>query len=57
MKLYALLREDLDSLLELSQWPGGKDLMKDIPSTVKSAFTRQYNKEVCASQRGEGIPT
>ncbi|RXG69240.1 Replication factor C subunit 1 [Armadillidium vulgare] len=40
-----LLREDLDSLLELSLWPGTKDKMTSVESKVKAAFTRTLNKE------------
>lgn len=44
MKHYHLVKDDVDSLNELSTWPGHKDLMSDIPAKVKSAFTRAYNK-------------
>ncbi|KAK9869471.1 hypothetical protein WA026_003226 [Henosepilachna vigintioctopunctata] len=46
MKSYQLLREDLDSLIELCNWPKQKNIMDGIASTVKSAFTRLYKKEV-----------
>jgi replication factor C subunit 1 len=46
MSDYALLREDLDNLLEMSQWPDRPDPMKSVESKVKAAFTRTYNKEV-----------
>ena len=46
MSEYALLREDLDNLLEMSQWPDRPDPMKSIESKVKASFTRTYNKEV-----------
>ncbi|XP_017775919.1 PREDICTED: replication factor C subunit 1 [Nicrophorus vespilloides] len=45
MQAYNLLREDLDSILELSQWPKRKDPMASVESKVKAAFTRAYNKE------------
>ncbi|XP_042886240.1 replication factor C subunit 1-like isoform X3 [Penaeus japonicus] len=45
MTAYDLLREDLESLQELSQWPGSKDPMSQVDSKVKAAFTRLYNKE------------
>ncbi|XP_064079076.1 replication factor C subunit 1-like [Macrobrachium nipponense] len=45
MNTYNLLREDLDSMLELTQWPGSKDPMSNVDSKVKAAFTRTYNKE------------
>ena len=46
MSQYALLREDLDNLLEVTQWPNSVDPMKSIESKVKAAFTRSYNKDV-----------
>ena len=46
MSHYALLREDLDNLLEVTQWPNSPDPMKAIESKVKAAFTRSYNKDV-----------
>ena len=46
MNHYALLREDLDNLLELTQWPDQPDVMKAVESKVKAAFTRAYNKHV-----------
>lgn len=36
MTTYDLLREDLESLLELSQWPGSKDPMSRVDSKVSS---------------------
>ena len=42
---YALLREDLDGLLEVTQWPHTADPMKNVESKTKAAFTRKYNKE------------
>ncbi|XP_050532917.1 replication factor C subunit 1 isoform X2 [Daktulosphaira vitifoliae] len=44
MQYYQLSKEDLESLNELTTWPGSKDPMSDIPAKVKSAFTRAYNK-------------
>lgn len=44
MNHYHLLREDLDSLVEISLWPGQQDPMQVIDSKVKAAFTRAYNK-------------
>jgi replication factor C subunit 1 len=46
MEFYALMREDLDNLLEITAWPNFVDPMKSIESKVKAAFTRSYNKEV-----------
>ncbi|XP_063696478.1 replication factor C subunit 1 [Culicoides brevitarsis] len=46
MKAYKLLREDIDSLVELSTWPKQKNPMDGIESKVKAALTRTYNKEV-----------
>lgn len=44
MSHYHLVKDDVESLNELSSWPGHKDPMSTIPSKVKSAFTRAYNK-------------
>merc|ERR1711874_479705 len=44
MSNYHLLREDLDGLLEVSQWPGKPDPMAKVDSKVKAAFTGTYNK-------------
>ncbi|KAF5269164.1 hypothetical protein FQR65_LT02464 [Abscondita terminalis] len=44
MHAYNLLREDLDSILELAQWPRQNDPMNMVESKVKAAFTRSYNK-------------
>lgn len=46
MKEYRLLREDIDSLVELSTWPGKKSPMDSVDGKVKAALTRAYNKEV-----------
>ena len=46
MDKYDLLREDFDSILEVTSWTGLKDPMSLIDSKVKAAFTRTYNKEV-----------
>lgn len=48
MKDYHLLREDLESLIELSAWPGKKSPMDAVDGRVKAALTRTYNKEVMA---------
>ncbi|XP_052753872.1 replication factor C subunit 1 [Galleria mellonella] len=48
LESYHLLREDLDSLTELSLWPGQKDPMALIDSKVKAAMTRTYNKNAAA---------
>ena len=45
MNEYNLTRDDFDTILELSTWPGEKDPMSLIESKVKAAFTRAYNKE------------
>ncbi|XP_046753824.1 replication factor C subunit 1 [Diprion similis] len=44
MNYYHLLREDLDSLTEVSLWPGQHDPMQALESKVKAAFTRAFNK-------------
>lgn len=40
---YHLTKEDMDCLLEVSQWDS-RDPMKEIESKTKAAFTRAYNK-------------
>jgi replication factor C subunit 1 len=46
IKEYRLLREDIDSLIELCSWPKKKNPMDAVESKVKAALTRAYNKEV-----------
>lgn len=46
MDSYNLLREDIDNIMEVSQWPGQRDPMKQIEAKVKGALTRAYNKDV-----------
>ncbi|CAG5026942.1 unnamed protein product [Parnassius apollo] len=48
LESYHLLREDLDSLIELSLWPGQRNPMILIESKVKAAMTRAYNKRASA---------
>ncbi|TMW53346.1 hypothetical protein DOY81_001550, partial [Sarcophaga bullata] len=48
IKEYHLLREDIDSLIELTTWPGKKGPMDKVDGKVKAALTRAYNKEVLA---------
>ncbi|KAL7306082.1 hypothetical protein TKK_0001537 [Trichogramma kaykai] len=48
MNEYHLSREDLDSLIELTQWPHTRDPMQTIPSKLKAAFTKAYNKNAQA---------
>lgn len=42
---YQLIREDVDSMMEISVWGGQPDPYSKLDSKVKSAFTRAYNKE------------
>lgn len=42
---YSLLREDLDGLLEVMQWPDMPKPFSAVDSKTKAAFTRKYNKE------------
>ncbi|XP_050072097.1 replication factor C subunit 1 [Anopheles maculipalpis] len=46
IKEYRLLREDIDSLVELSTWPKRKSLLDAVDGKVKAALTRAYNKEI-----------
>ncbi|KAM8878792.1 replication factor C subunit 1 isoform 2-T2 [Spinachia spinachia] len=43
---YQLVREDVDSIMEISVWGGQPDPYSKLDSKVKAAFTRAYNKEV-----------
>ncbi|XP_076584285.1 replication factor C subunit 1 isoform X1 [Chaetodon auriga] len=43
---YQLVREDVDSIMEISVWGGQADPYSKLDSKVKAAFTRTYNKEV-----------
>ena len=45
MNQYSLTRDDFDTILELSTWPGQKDPMSQINSKVKATFTRTFNKQ------------
>ncbi|XP_014270251.1 replication factor C subunit 1 isoform X2 [Halyomorpha halys] len=44
MREYCILREDIESLSELTAWPGIQDPFSKIDSKVKANFTRTYNK-------------
>lgn len=44
MGKYYLTREDLDSIIEISFWPGIRDPTSNLDSKVKAAFTRAYQK-------------
>lgn len=48
IKEYRLLREDIESLLELTSWGSSKNPWEQIDSKTKAALTRAYNKEVQA---------
>lgn len=48
MNTYNLLREDLEGLVEVAQWPNKPDPWQAVESKVKAAFTRRYNKEGAA---------
>ncbi|XP_060810541.1 replication factor C subunit 1 isoform X2 [Amyelois transitella] len=48
LEAYHLLRDDLDSLTELSLWPGQRNPMVLVDSKVKAALTRAYNKKATA---------
>lgn len=45
MENYDLTKEDWDSIIEVGQFEGQRDPVASIPSKVKAAFTRTYNKE------------
>ncbi|XP_057310081.1 replication factor C subunit 1-like [Hydractinia symbiolongicarpus] len=46
MDQYNLTREDWDSVMEIGKWGKESDDTAKIPTKVKSAFTRLYNKDV-----------
>uniref|UniRef100_A0A2M4AG53 Replication factor C subunit 1 n=1 Tax=Anopheles triannulatus TaxID=58253 RepID=A0A2M4AG53_9DIPT len=46
IKEYRLLREDIESLVELSTWPKHKSPMDAVDGKVKAALTRAYNKVI-----------
>ncbi|XP_063546377.1 replication factor C subunit 1 [Cydia strobilella] len=48
LEAYHLLRDDLESLTEMSLWPGQRNPMILIDSKVKAAMTRTYNKKAMA---------
>uniref|UniRef100_A0A2H1VJ44 Replication factor C subunit 1 n=1 Tax=Spodoptera frugiperda TaxID=7108 RepID=A0A2H1VJ44_SPOFR len=48
LESYHLLREDLDSLVELSLWPGQTNPADLVEPRVKAAMTRSYNKKATA---------
>ncbi|XP_045760697.1 replication factor C subunit 1 [Maniola jurtina] len=48
LESYNLLREDLDSLVELSLWPERRNPTVLIDPKVKAALTRTYNKTASA---------
>jgi len=41
---YALTLEDRDAILEITKWPDCSDPVAEIPSKLKAALTRSYNK-------------
>ncbi|KAB5518487.1 hypothetical protein PHYPO_G00166560 [Pangasianodon hypophthalmus] len=42
---YDLIKEDFDSIMEISTWGGQPDPYSKLDPKVKAAFTRAYNKE------------
>uniref|UniRef100_A0A6Q2X6E8 Replication factor C subunit 1 n=1 Tax=Esox lucius TaxID=8010 RepID=A0A6Q2X6E8_ESOLU len=42
---YQMVREDVDSLMEISLWGGQPDPYAKLDPKVKAAFTRAYNRE------------
>uniref|UniRef100_A0A1A7YJX8 Replication factor C subunit 1 n=1 Tax=Iconisemion striatum TaxID=60296 RepID=A0A1A7YJX8_9TELE len=42
---YQLIKEDVDSIMEISSWGGQPDPYSKLDAKVKAAFTRAYNKE------------
>jgi len=46
MDEYDLTKDDMESILELTQWPNQSDPMKSVDTKTKTALTRTYNKLV-----------
>lgn len=50
MHAYCIARDDLDYVLDVTKWKTksswGDDPMKAVPTQVKSAFTREFNKNL-----------
>ncbi|XP_065063673.1 replication factor C subunit 1-like [Rhopilema esculentum] len=46
MNSYNLTREDFESITDIGKWESQSDVAASIPSKVKAAFTRTYNKDV-----------
>ena len=44
---YCLLKDDLDSIIELSLWGNEKSPFAVVDTKTKSAFTRTFNKTAC----------
>ncbi|KAM9857419.1 replication factor C subunit 1 [Aulostomus maculatus] len=42
---YQLIKEDVESIMEISVWGGNPDPYSKLDAKVKAAFTRTYNKE------------
>lgn len=45
---YSLLRDDLDSIMELASWSSMPDLMAKVDTKTKTAFTNAYKKRSVA---------
>nr|XP_023685377.1 replication factor C subunit 1 isoform X3 [Paramormyrops kingsleyae] len=45
MNDYDIIKEDMDSIMEISTWGGQPDPYSKLDPKVKAAFTRAYNKE------------
>ncbi|XP_048402000.1 replication factor C subunit 1 isoform X3 [Stegostoma tigrinum] len=45
MNAYYLMKEDVDSIMEVSSWAGRPDPFSKLDPKVKAAFTRTYNRE------------
>lgn len=45
MDMYYLMKEDFESIMELSSWGGNPSPFSKLDPKVKAAFTRAYNKE------------
>lgn len=45
MEKYSLVKDDMDSIIELSMWNNDTNPLKNLDSKTKSSLTRAYNKK------------
>lgn len=55
MEVHSLVRDDFESINELTLWPGMINPFSKVDSKLKSAFTRMVNKEVLPYAYAKGV--